>query len=104
MAETIVADLAASGPTEDELARVVEPVRLNIERGSTGHTFWLNQWQGSTIDRNRAVHLRSLYSDYVNTTPEEIQALAQQYLAARPGWRLSVLPESTGSAPAVTGR
>ena len=104
MAETIVADLAASGPTADELARVVEPMRLNIERGSTGHTFWLNQLQGSTIDPNRALYLRSLYSDYVNTTPEEIQLLAQQYLAARPGWRVNVLPDSTQSAPVATGR
>ncbi|MEL1250778.1 M16 family metallopeptidase [Aurantiacibacter gilvus] len=104
MAETIVADLAESGPTDDELARVVEPVRLNIERGSTGHTFWLNQLQGSTIDPNRALYLRSLYSDYVNTTPAEIQLLAQQYLAARPGWRLSVLPENMESPPAAAGR
>ncbi|MCB2067886.1 MAG: insulinase family protein [Erythrobacter sp.] len=97
-AESIVADLAANGPTTDELARVVEPVRQGIERGSTGHTFWLNQLEGATMDPNRTMYLRSMYSDYVNATPQEIQALAQRYLASRPGWRLAVLPEQVASA------
>ncbi|MGB3798103.1 MAG: insulinase family protein, partial [Alteraurantiacibacter sp.] len=74
-AESIAADLAANGPTADELARVVEPVRLRIERASTGHTFWLNQLQGAAQDRNRAIYLQSLYSDYANATPAEVQAL-----------------------------
>ena len=103
-AETIVADLAANGPTVDELARVVEPARLQIERGSTGHTFWLNQLQGATLDPNRARYLRTLYSDFANTTPAEIQAMAQEYLAARPGWRLSVMPQGEGTAGAAAGR
>ncbi len=101
-AEAIAADLAENGPTADELARVVEPVRLRIERASTGHTFWLNQLQGSAMDRNRAIYLQSLYSDYANATPQEVQALAQRYLSARPGLRISVLPEE--GAPVQAGR
>ena len=96
-AETIVADLAENGPTPDELARVVEPIRQRIERASTGHTFWLNQLEGAAFDPNRAIYLQSLYSDYSNATPEEMQALAQRYLVARPGLRISVLPEGAGA-------
>lgn len=93
-AETIVADLAENGPTADELARVVEPVRQRIERASTGHTFWLNQLQGAALDKNRAFYLQSLYGDYANATPEEMQALAQRYLVSRPGLRISVMPQA----------
>ncbi len=105
-AETIVADLAENGPTADELARVVEPVRQRIERASTGHTFWLNQLEGAAFDRNRAIYLQSLYSDYSDATPQELQALAQRYLAARPGLRISVLPENGGASggEAMSGR
>ncbi|MWV28467.1 M16 family metallopeptidase [Aurantiacibacter rhizosphaerae] len=97
-AEAIAADLAENGPTADELARVVEPVRLRIERSSTGHTFWLNQLQGSSLDRNRAFYLQSLYSDYADATPAEMQAVAQRYLSARPGLRISVMPDEQASA------
>ena len=105
-AEAIAADLAENGPTADELARVVEPISQRIQRASTGHTFWLNQLQGSAIDPNRAIYLQSLLSDYIHATPQEVQALAQRYLVARPGLRISVLPdaEGAGQAGAVAGR
>ena len=92
--------------TPDELARVVEPVRQRIERASTGHTFWLNQLQGAAFDRNRAVYLQSLYRDYADATPQEVQALAQRYLVSRPGLRISVMPDpaSGGAAGMTSGR
>ncbi len=99
-AEAIAADLAENGPTADELARVVEPVRQRIERASTGHTFWLNQLQGAAFDRNRAVYLQSLYRDYADATPQEVQALAQRYLVSRPGLRISVMPDPAGGGAA----
>ncbi len=96
-AEAIATDLADNGPTADELARVVEPIRQRIERASTGHTFWLNQLEGSAFDSNRAFYLQSLYSDYSDATPEEVQAMARRYLEARPGLRISVLPEGANA-------
>lgn len=96
-AEQIAADLAQNGPTADELARVVEPVRQRIERASTGHTFWLNQLQGAAFDSNRAIYLQTLYRDYANATPQELQALAQRYLVSRPGLRIAVLPAAADS-------
>ncbi|KLE35078.1 M16 family metallopeptidase [Aurantiacibacter luteus] len=97
-AEEIAADLAANGPTADELERVVEPARQYLLRAQTGHTFWLNQLQGAAFDTNRLVYLPSIFRDVDEATPAELQALAQRYLAARPGWRLQIVPQ--GGAPA----
>lgn len=92
LADAIAQDLATNGPTPDELARVIEPVRQNIFRAQTGHTFWLNRMQGGTIDPLRLANLPSLGVDYIGTTPEEIRALAQRYLVSSSGLRIAVLP------------
>jgi zinc protease len=96
-AEKIAGDLAANGPTKDELARVTEPMRQLLQRLQTGHTFWLNQLQGATLDRNLLVALPTLMSDYTQVTPEEMRALAARYLGARDGYRVAVLPEAGGA-------
>jgi zinc protease len=92
-ATTIVQDLANAGPSPDELDRVIEPVRQNIFRAQTGHTFWLNQMEGGAFDPLRIANLPSLAADYVNTSAEEIRALAARYLAGHGGFKLVVLPE-----------
>ena len=92
LADEIALDLAQNGPSEDELARVIEPVRQNIFRAQTGHTFWLNRMEGGTTDPLRLANLPSLASDYLVTTPEEIQALSQRYLVGSDGLRVTVLP------------
>ena len=92
-AEEIVADLAANGPSEDELERVVEPARQFLMRAQTGHTFWLGQLEGAAFDPNRLVYLPTIYRDFDQATPAEMQALAQRYLAGHQGFRLQVLPE-----------
>ena len=106
-ADEIARDLAANPPAADELARVTEPLRQAISRASTGNGFWLYQLEGATTDPQRIVLLRSLLSDYTQTTPEAMQALAQRYLAARPGWRLAVIPEgqelATAASPSAAG-
>ncbi len=93
LAEEIAQDLATNGPQPDELARVVEPVYQNIERARTGHTFWLNQLEGATLDRNRVRHFPTLLQDYVVVDPEEIRQLAERYLGSHGGYRILVLPE-----------
>ena len=93
-AEEIAADLAANGPTADEIARVTEPMLQLLNRAQTGHGFWLQQLQGSTFDRNRLIFLRTLMSDYTQVTPEEMRAIAARYLGAQRGWRLAVLPQA----------
>lgn len=92
-ADEISADLVANPPSEDELARVTEPLRQLINRASTGNTFWMYQLEGSSRDPRRVQLVRSLLNDYTVTTPQAMQQLAQRYLAARPGFRLAVIPQ-----------
>ena len=101
-AERIAGDLAANGPTADELARVVEPMKQYISRASTGHTFWLNQLEGGTFDRNRFDSLPALYSDFADATTEEMRSLAAQYLLTHGGYRIAIVPAEGGDP--VAGR
>lgn len=98
-ADEIAKDLAATGPSADELARVKEPMIQLLNRIQTGHTFWLNQLSGSAFDPNRRQYLGPLMRDYTDVTPEEMRMLAERYFANYSGWRLAVLPEA-GTAPA----
>lgn len=92
-AEAIAADLAANPPSEDELARTLEPLRQLLNRASTGNGFWMYQLEGATYDPRRVAVIRTLLADYTQTTPEEMQALAKRYLTARPGYRVAIIPE-----------
>ena len=92
-AERIAKELAIAPPTEDELARVTEPLRQLISRASTGNQFWLYHLEGASNDPRRINLVRSLLNDYTRTTPENMVGLAKRYLGARPGWRLAVIPE-----------
>lgn len=103
-AQEIADDLAANGPTADELNRVTEPMKQYLVRAESGHTFWLNQLAGSTTDPLRATNLRTLYKDYADATPQEIQSVAQQFLKSRGPFKLVVMPQEKASAPATTGR
>jgi zinc protease len=91
-ADRIAAELAANGPTPDELERATEPLRQLLVRMQTGHTFWLNQLEGATMDPNRLAMLPSLMADYTRPTPAEMQALAAKYLQPGKAFRLEVLP------------
>ena len=103
-AEVIANDLATTGPSSDELARVLEPMRQFITRAQTGHTFWLNQLEGSTIEPVRAAVLPSLGYDYMSTTPEEVRQLASRYLLGNQGFRVVVLPENSDTSAPAAGR
>ena len=100
-ADRIAADLASTPPGADELERVTEPLRQLVSRASTGNGFWLYHLQGATSDPRRIALMRSLLNDYSQTTPETMQALAQRYLAARPGLKLAVIPEGAELAKAL---
>lgn len=91
--DAIVADLAQNGPSDDELARVIEPMRQYIMRAQNSHAFWQNELAGGLYDPYRLGHLPTLATDYVFTSREEIQALAQRYLVGHGGFRLAVLPQ-----------
>lgn len=92
-ADQIAQDLANEPATADELERVIEPLKQQISRASTGNTFWLYQVEGVSQDPARLEQIRTLLEDYTKTTPEAMQAMARRYLASRPGYRVAVIPE-----------
>ena len=93
--EEIVADLAANGPSADEVNRVTEPLRQQILRATTGNGFWMWQLRGATRDAERLRVIASLLDDYSLTTPGRMQALAAKYLASRAPLEIAIVPEGT---------
>ena len=93
-AQKIADDLAANGPSEDDLARAVEPYKNFLARAQTGHMFWLSQLEGSASDPRRIEQLYTLFSDYAEVTPEQMRALAQKYLLDGKAFKLEVMPTS----------
>jgi zinc protease len=92
-ADQIAEDLATTGPTADELARVTEPMRQLLNRVSNSHLFWLNELEGAAFDRNRLAWTPTFMHDYTEVTPEEMKALAARYLGGHGGFRVAVLPD-----------
>ncbi len=97
-ANRIAQDLANTPAGADELSRVTEPLRQYISRASSGQNFWLFHLQGASFDARRVAAMPTLMGDYSRTTPEIMQTLAQRYLAARPGFKLAIIPEGQALA------
>ncbi|WP_100260917.1 M16 family metallopeptidase [Qipengyuania seohaensis] len=101
-ADRIASELTVTPPSEDELARATEPLRNYYERISSGNYFFLLELENSTIDPRRMMALRGLLNDYSSTTPDAMLALAREYFAGTPGWRMAVIPEGQELATAAT--
>lgn len=93
-ARQIAADLAARPPGADEMERVIEPLRQQVTRAATGSAFFMRQLEGATSDPARIAAVRTLLSDFTQTTPERMQALAARYLVPEKAWCLSIVPET----------
>lgn len=92
-ADRIARDLATNPPSEDELARVTEPLGQLIRRASTGNLFWLYNLEGATRDPQRVARLRTLLADFSQTSPQIMQFLADRYFGQQTPLRLAILPE-----------
>jgi zinc protease len=92
-ADEIAQDLIANPPTPDELARVIEPLRQQITRAASSSAFFMQQLEGATTDATRINSVRTVLTDYTETTPAAMQALAARYLGKDASWRLQVVPE-----------
>lgn len=97
-ADKIAADLVATPPTADEIARVTEPLKQLITRASTGNGFYMFQLEGAANDPRKIAAIRTILNDYSQTTPERMQALAERYLRKDKSWRLEVVPEKAAQA------
>ncbi|HSG35592.1 MAG TPA: insulinase family protein [Sphingomonadaceae bacterium] len=93
MVDAIAADLAANGPSAEELERVIEPNRQFLNRAVYGHLFWMNRVEGATTDPARLASIGSIMADLTRVTPDRIRQLARTYLVPGQEFKLGVLPE-----------
>lgn len=93
----ITADLASKPVSDDELARVVAPIRQMLSRASTGNAFWMSQMEGATQDPRYIRAMNSIGTEMVNVTAAELQALAKKYLVPENSFSVEVLPNEAGS-------
>ena len=101
LAREIAADLATRPIGDDELQRLLGPMKQSFLRSATGNLFWLRQVGGAAFDERRYAATREIARDLVGTTPASLQALAAKYLRADKDWTLAVLPRETASVPAA---
>jgi zinc protease len=99
-ADQIAQDLITNPPTADELARVIEPLRQQITRAASSSAFFMQQLEGATTDPSRINSVRTVLTDYTETTPAAMQALAAKYLGKDASWRLEVVPEQSAKVAA----
>jgi zinc protease len=99
-ADQIAEDLVRRPATADELARVIEPLRQQITRAASSSAFFMQQLEGATTDPSRIASVRSVLTDYTETTPAAMQALAAKYLGKDASWRLEVVPENDAKVAA----
>lgn len=98
-ADEIAADLAARPPGQDELVRVLEPLKQLIDRAMKSSSYIMSQIEGATTDPRKYEALRTLEDDLTKTTPEAMQALAAKYLRRDASWRVAILPEASARKP-----
>jgi len=103
-AREIAADLIANPPSADELERVTEPLRQQVTRAATSSAFFMNQLEGATNDPLRFRSIKTLLTDYTQTSPERMQALAARYLQPGKSWRLAVLPQDAPQSMVTAAR
>lgn len=93
----IAADLAASPPTADEMARARKPLVERVLQGRNTNGYWLSALTGIQADPRQMDALRSLVPTLEALTPADLQAAARRWLRDDRLWRLEVRPETAGA-------
>ncbi|MCE7796298.1 insulinase family protein [Sphingobium sufflavum] len=91
----IARDLATTPVSDDELQRIIAPMRQLLGRASTGNAFWMAQIEGATRDPQVLPALESFGTDLLDVTAADIQRLAKQYLVEDRSWSVIVLSKAT---------
>lgn len=91
----IAKDLATTPIADDELQRIIAPMRQLLGRASTGNAFWMAQTEGATRDPNVLPALTTFGKDLLGTDAAEIQRLAKKYLVEDKSWSVIVLSKAT---------
>lgn len=91
--DRIVAELAETAPTPDELERARRPRIESLLRNKATNEFWLIELQDLHHDEQRLMAIRSQLADLERISPDDLQRAAQAYLRADTAWRLTITPE-----------
>ena len=92
-ARAIAADLVANPIGQDELVRIMGPMRQVLIRSATSSAFWLQLMAGATFDPRRIDATRSVARDFTSITPADLQATAAKYLVPARDWTMAVVPK-----------
>jgi zinc protease len=93
--KNIAHGLASEGVSSDEVLRAVNPILTSIAETIRTNTYWLN-----TVLKTSSRHpqlldwCRTIQTDYAAVTPEEISALARQYLNKKASATVVIVPEA----------
>ncbi|HEU4962180.1 MAG TPA: insulinase family protein [Sphingomonas sp.] len=96
----IVADLAANGPTADELSRAVTTKLSAWDRAQTSNAYWLGRLDHDLDDPRVLSALRSVKDVIGKTDEAAVRAAVRHWLAgAGRGYAVEALPQGADAAP-----
>ena len=97
--DRIVADLAANGPTADELSRATTTKLSAWTRAQTDNGYWLGRLDHDLDDPRVLSALRSVKADIEKVDARAVQAAVRHWLAgANAGYDVEALPEQAKPA------
>ena len=98
--DDITADLAANGPTPDELARAVRPRIETLAKAQQTNEYWLAWVSDADLDPRRLDIVRQTLPGYARLTAADVRKAAGYFNAAK-AWRLEVTPASASTSASV---
>jgi zinc protease len=98
--DQITADLAARGPTADELARAVRPRIETLAKAQQTNEYWLSWVAGADRDPRRLDIVRQTLPGYARVTAADVRKAAAYFNDAK-AWRLEVTPASQSTSASV---
>ena len=92
--DTIAADLAEKGATQDELDRALAPTLSQLEKTLRDNSYWLSTvLSQSQAEPSRLDLARKRDADYRSITLKEINELAKRYFSSKNIHKVSILPK-----------
>jgi zinc protease len=95
--KSIAEGLATQGVSMDELRRALDPTLAQIRDMRQSNSYWINSvLMGSSRHPEQLGWARTMEADYTDITPEELNALARQYLDNRKAATILITPKNPG--------
>ncbi|UQV18083.1 hypothetical protein MU852_15185 [Brevundimonas albigilva] len=98
--DAIAADLRDTPVSEDELNRARLPAVERIRRSMADNAYWLQQLSEAQSEPASLDQTRNQIAVLEAVTAADLQRLARQYLTPAAAWRLEVVSDKAGAAPA----